>query len=89
MHSNRQNTVEKLLTGLKGMNGLSKAIIYYGFLLALAVFAIGAAVAVFDRTLWANDPYTEFIAYQLIKTSFTLFAEAVIGGIVLDYFNKQ
>lgn len=90
MQTNLSKKIEKLFSRFSEMGTLSKAIIKYGSLAFLIIFAVGTMMVVFNRTVFNYNDYYEFIATSVIKSSFTILAEAIIGGLLIDYiFSKN
>lgn len=90
MQTNLSKKVEKIFHRFDEVNSLAKAIIKYGSLAFLFIFTLGTALVVYNRVALNYDEYVEFIATSFIKSSFTILAESVIGGLLMDYFfNKN
>lgn len=89
MQSNKASTIEKIFTSFNKIDKLPKAIIKYGTQAFLLLFAVGTLLVVLNRTMFNFDYYREFIATSVVKASFTILAEAVIGGLIIDYVFKK
>jgi len=85
MQSNFGKSLEKIFSSLDNVNRFSKALIKYGTLIFILVFAVGCVLAVLNLTVLDFNVYRDFVAKSIVKTSFTLLAEAVIGGLIIDY----
>jgi hypothetical protein len=71
------------------VNSISKAIIKYGTMAFFFLLALGTAFIAINHTILNNNMYYEFVANSIIRTSFIIFAEAVIGGLLIDYISKK
>lgn len=89
MQSNNSKKIEKIFTAFGKIGKYPKAIIKYGTQVFLALFATGTFLVVMNRIVYNFDPYFEFVATSLIKASFTIFAEVIIGGLIIDYVFRK
>ena len=85
MQFNLSKSIRKIYTAFINLGKLPKYIIKYGSLVFLILFAAGTFLFVYNRAVLNYEPYFEFIATSIIKTSFTILAEAVVGGLLIDY----
>lgn len=89
MQSNLVKKLEKIFEAFGKMGNLPKSIIRYGAHAFLALFIIGTVMVVYNHVT-NYDLYLEFIAKTIIKSSFTILAETVIGGLIIDFvFGKN
>lgn len=90
MNTNLSKHFVKIYTAFSGLGNISKAAIKYGIWVFLLIFAVGTFMVVYNRIVLAYDPQFEFIATSLVRTSFVVLAEAIIGALALDYiFSKK
>jgi len=89
MQSNLTKYIQKVFLAFDKLDKFPKAIIKYGLRVFLALFAIGTALVVLNHTALDYDSYFEFIALSIVKSSFTILAEAVIGGLLIDFVFKK
>ncbi|HHV59562.1 MAG TPA: hypothetical protein GXX49_04610 [Clostridiaceae bacterium] len=89
MHANLKQSFKKIAMELSKLGSPSKKIIKIGTWLFLGLLTIGALLKVLNHTVFGYDWYYEHLSISIIKTSFTMFAEAVIGGILIDFFLKR
>lgn len=89
MQSNLTKNIKKIKNALNKVKKLPKKIMKYGFIAFLVLFAIGAAMVILNRTRIDFDPYIEFSATTLIKNSFIILAESIIGGLLIDFIFKK
>jgi len=83
------NSIEKILLEFTKLNKLSKGLIKYGSQIFLALFALGTLLVALNRITFDYDLYFEFVATTIIKHSFTILAEVVIGGLLIDFLFKK
>jgi hypothetical protein len=86
---NIAKNIEKIVTAFSNLNNYTKLAIKIGILLFLGLFAIGTLLVVQNHT--GNfSTYNEFVATSVIKASFTVLSEIVIGGLLVDFvFNSK
>lgn len=89
MQSNKTNGVERILTSFDSLNSLPKTIIKFGTQTFLALFALGSLLVAYNHISLHCNPHFEFIATSLVNSSFTIFAEAIIGGLIIDFIFKK
>ena len=70
---------KKLKEHLSTINKLSKNIIKYGSLISYLLIIIGICML-----FMASDNYSNFVAQEFIKSSFSVFAEIIIAGLFFD-----
>jgi len=80
-----KSTIEKILGKFIDLPLIAKKIVKIGLLLFLMIFAAGTFVVLGNRYFFSYDPYYDFIGNQLVKTSFTVLAEFIVGAIVMDF----
>lgn len=72
------------------MGKLPKALIKYGCYVFFGLFIIGTVLVLLINTLLPYNSYFDMVSKAIVITSFTLAAEAIIGGLVMDFvFNKK
>jgi hypothetical protein len=90
MQSNIIKGIEKIFIQFDKLDRVPKALLKYGSQVFLALFALGTLLVFLNRNLLGYDSYFEFIALNIVKSSFTIFAEVVIGALAMDFiFNKK
>ena len=81
--------LEKIVTSFGKMAKLPKALMKYGCIVFLVLLTAGSIMALLNITVLNYDSYMDLVSKSLVKTSFTIAAEAVIGGLVLDFVLKK
>jgi len=89
MQSNSSNVIKRIAHAFDKMDKFPKAVIRHGIKVFLALFALGSLLVLYNRTMNGCDSYFEFAAISLVKSSFTILAEVVIGGLLMDYVLKK
>ena len=89
MQSSTGKSFEKIIAELNKLHKLSKLTIKYGAILFFLLFAIGTLVFVISHSVMHYDSYLDFIAKSIVKSSFTVFAEIIIGVLLVDYIYKK
>lgn len=89
MHSLSKN-IQKIIVEFAKLNTLIKAVIKLGFIIFTIIFAVGTALYIINYELHGHDPYRHYVATLVIKNSFIILAEVVIGCLLIDFvFKKQ
>lgn len=89
MESNIFKNIEKIAQEFNKVNRFSRLIIKHGTQVSLALLFIGTLAVFLYQTLLNVNDYTYFIGTQIIRTSFIILAEAIIGGLLIDYVTKR
>lgn len=89
MQSDINKKIKRIFFELNNIGKNAKIIIKYGSQAAMALFALGTVLVVLNHSAQNFDPYKEFLAVSIVKSSFTLLAEAIVGGILVDFFLKK
>ncbi len=80
---------EKIVTAFGKIGKLPKVLMKYGCIAFLVLLAAGSVMALLNIAVLNYDPYIDLVSKSLVKTSFSIAAEAVIGGLVLDFVFKK
>jgi len=81
--------VKKIISELSKTSEKTKKALNIGIILFLVAFALGTLFIVLNRLVYNYDLYIEYIGMSIIKSSFTILAEVIVGCLLLDYvFNK-
>lgn len=80
-----KSTIEKFLGKFIELPVLPKKIVKIGLIFSLLIFAAGTIVVLGNRYFFSYEPYYDYIGTQLVKTSFTVLAEFVVGAIAMDF----
>lgn len=88
MQSNQNNktkNIEKILTSFSKLGKLPKALIKYGCLTFFVIFVVGTVLVLLNNTILPYNSYFDMVSKEIVKTSFVLAAEFIIGGLIMDY----
>ena len=89
MQFNLSKNLEKIFTAFGKMAKLPKSVMKYGCIVFLVLLTAGSITALLNITVLNYDSYLDLVSKSLVKTSFSIAAEAVIGGLVLDFVFKK
>ena len=67
----------------------SRKIVKHGVQLAIGLMIIAFVLYYLNRNVYNYDFYVNFLTFSVVNTSAIIFAEAIIGGLVIDYFIKK
>lgn len=81
--------IERIVEEFNKIGDLPKSALKYGIQFHLVLLALGTLLIVLNRHFLSFDYHIEFIALSLVKTSFTVLAEVVIGSLLIDYISKR
>lgn len=89
MYSGLSKNIAKIVSEFSKLEGFSKKLIKYGTQVFLALLSVGTLLIVLNRTTLNYDTYIEYTAKSIVKNSFSIFAEIIIGALVIDYVLKK
>jgi len=83
-------SLERIVEKFAHLSSVPRKLVKIGFYLFLLIFAAGTLVVLGNRYFFPYNPYYDFISIQLVKNSFTVLAEFIVGAIVMDFvFSKN
>lgn len=88
MQSNQNNRIkhlERIVTSFSKLGKLPKALIKYGCLAFSVIFVVGTVLVLLNNTILPYNSYFDMVSKEIVKTSFVLAAEFIIGGLLMDY----
>lgn len=89
MEPNNINNKTKIFSAFSNLDKYTKRALNIGIILFLALFALGTVLVVLNHT-GDYSTFNEFVATSVIKTSFTVLAEVIIGVLLVDFvFNGR
>lgn len=86
---NRTRNIKKFMNAFNSIDKLPKAFLKYGSLAFLVLFTIGTVLVILNHTILPYNHYFDMVSKELVKTSFIIGAEAVIGSLVMDFVFKR
>lgn len=84
-----KKNIKKIVQEFDKMNKYSKAIIKHGVQISLGLLFTGTVVLISNNRLFPYDSYLRFIGIEITKNSFVILAQAIIGGLLLDYVDRR
>jgi hypothetical protein len=89
LQQNPIKSLEKVMNAFSKMEKLPKAMIKYGCIIFLGLLFAGTVMVLMNYTVLTYNSYLDIVSKSIVKTSFTIGAEAIIGGLVLDFIFKR
>lgn len=89
LQNNINKNLEQISTAFINLGSVPKKVIRYGLILFLIVLVSGLVLLLLNSTLLCYSSYLDMVAKSIVKTSFSIAAEVVIGGLVFDYVFKK
>lgn len=89
MQQNIGKSLKKIHNAFTKMEKLPKALIKYGCIVFLGLLFTGTVMVLMNYTVLPYNSYFDLVSKSIVKISFTIGAEAVIGGLVLDFLFKR
>lgn len=89
MQSNIAKKIKMIFLAFQKIQKLPKLIIKYGSHVFFALFALGTFLVAHNVIAQKFDPYIEFLGLSIVRTSFIILAEVIIGGLLIDYAIKK
>lgn len=80
--------MDKIFKSLNSINNFSRNIIYYGCLIVLAFCFIGVGLILYNNVVTQEVGIYE-VGTAFIKNSTVIFAQVIIGALVIDLFNTM
>lgn len=78
--------MSKIFKSLNSINNFSRKIIFFGCIPVLCFCLIGAGIITYNN-FFTNEVALYEIGANMVQTSTVLFAQVVIGALVIDWFN--
>jgi len=85
MFAGLKTGLERILIKLTELSGIPKKLVKIGFILFILIFAAGTFIVVSNRYFFPYDSYYDFIGNQLVKNSFSVLAEFIVGAVGMDF----
>ena len=80
--------MDKIFKSLNSINNFSKNIIFYGCMVVIAFCLLGVGLITYNNAI-AQEVALYELGSALIKNSTIIFAQVVIGSLVIDFFNTM
>lgn len=85
----RTNGTEKILQAFSKMQKIPKTLIRYGMYISTGILVTGMILVILSNTVLEFDPYMDMVSKEIVKTSFVIAAETIIGGLIMDYVFRK
>ena len=89
MQSNLTKNIERIYTAFNKLEKLPKALIKYGCYVFLALFIIGNVMVLLNNAVLPYDSYFDLVSKSIVKISFSIAAEVIIGALIMDFMFKK
>jgi len=89
MQANLIKKIDKIVDAFNKMDKMPKALIKYGCYVFLGLFVIGTIMVLLNNTILTYDSYFDLLSKSIVKVSFSIAAEVIIGGLLLDFVFKK
>lgn len=80
--------MDKIFKSLNSINSFSRKIIFYGCFIVLAFCFMGACLICYNNVVTQEIALQE-LGKHFIQTSTVLFAQVIIGSLIIDLFNTM
>ncbi len=87
--TDRTNKIKKILIAFNSIHKFPMALIKCGTYAFLTVFTIGCILVMLNNTVLPYSTFSDMASKEIVRTSFILLAEAVIGGLIMDFVSKK
>jgi len=77
------------MNAFNSIGKLPKAFLKYGILVFLIIFITGNVLVILNNTVLPYNPYFDMVSKELVKVSFVIGAEVIIGSLIMDYVFKR
>lgn len=89
MLTNINKNLERVYTAFNNLSILSRKVIKYGCILFLVMLVSGLVLLLLNANVLSYSSYLDLVAKSIVKTSFQIAAEVIIGGLILDFVFKK
>ncbi|HEY9062678.1 MAG TPA: hypothetical protein VIO64_19590 [Pseudobacteroides sp.] len=89
MYFNLTKNIKKIISEFNNLGKYTKTLLKVGSIVSFILLILGALLVIVNHFFMSKDLFYELVARTLVKNSFTILAEAIIGSLVLDYLFKK
>lgn len=89
MQFDMSKNIEKIVTAFNKMAKIPKTFLKYGCIAFIALLFVGTILILLNSALLSYDSYLDLVSKSIIKVSFSIAAEVIIGSLVLDFMFKK
>lgn len=87
--TNHTRNIKKIKNAFNSIEKLPKTLLKYGILAFLIIFVTGNVLVILNNTILPYNSYFDMVSKELVKVSFIIGAEIVIGSLVMDFVFKR
>ena len=81
--------INKLKVAENKLGKLSKKVIFHGLQLANGILLVGFLLYFINTKIFNFDFNIAHLTFSMVEAATVIFAEAIIGGLMLDYLLKK
>lgn len=89
MQQNMSKSVKRIFQEFSKVGIIPKMVLKHGFQLFLGLLALGTCLIILNKNIYHYNIYLDLTATSLVKTSFTILAEVVVGSLLMDFISKK
>lgn len=86
---NLTESIEKIYKAFNKMAKLPKLLLKYGSIFFIVLLFVGTVLILLNNTFLSFDSYLDLVSKSIVKISFSIAAEVIIGSLILDYVFKK
>ncbi|MGE5612840.1 MAG: hypothetical protein ACM3XR_00380 [Bacillota bacterium] len=86
---NRTDYIKRIISAFSEIKPLPKALLKYGIYAFLVLFATGSVMVLLNNMVLSYNSYFDMVSKEIVKTSFVIAAEAIIGSLIIDFVFKN
>jgi len=83
------SNIKKIITTMNSIGSFPKKIIIHGVQFACGLLIIALVLLYMNSSADNMNSQIAFTIFTIAKTGVTIFAEAIIGGFIVDYLIKK
>ncbi len=86
---NLSKNIEKIFDAFGKLEKLPKILLKYGSIVFFTLFLVGTVLVLLNNTVMVYDNYMDLVSKSIVKVSFSIAAEVIIGCLIIDYVSKK
>lgn len=89
MLTNINKSMKRVFTAFRGLDTMPRKVVKYGSILFVMMLVSGLGLLLLNSIVLSYSSYLDLIAKSIVKTSFQVAAEVIIGALILDFVFKK
>ena len=81
--------LKKIISAIDKIDKFPRSIIVYGTKISFSLLIVGTVLYIYNQNLGYQNIQIKIISMSLVQSSFTILAEAIIGGLIIDYILRK